>query len=145
MAKIMHSADAPKGPARYALGGFEAFELEGAGAFETDDRALIALAEMHPWLKVERDVSPILEAQRVADPHVPRDQDVLAAENSKAFDMKLAEQQLIEALEIHPVAIDVAETQKEQERVGEVAITLAAADADNPDNTKRRSTAKDKD
>lgn len=143
MAKIMHSADAPKGQARYTLGGFEPFELEGNGAFETDNRALVALAEMHPWLKVERDKSQILEVRRTADPHVPREEDYLAAENSKAFDLKLAEEQVVEAQAIYPVAIDVSENQKEQKRVGDIAVTIAAANADNPDNKSRK--AKDKD
>lgn len=128
MAKILHSADAPKGKVRYSL--LQAsFELEGDGAYETNDRALLASAETHPWLKVEYDASPLLAA-REDDRHVPYEDDYLSAPNSRAFDLKLAESLLVEQEAVAHVAIDAAEDQTKKKHVGDVAITIAAADAD---------------
>lgn len=53
MAKISHSDAAPKDSVHYTLAAGE-FDLGGkTKVFETDDQALIADAQVHPWLKVE--------------------------------------------------------------------------------------------
>lgn len=128
MAKILHSAYAPTGKLTYRLGQ-SGFELEGDGVYETNDRALLASADEHPWLKVEYERSPILEDHSV-DPHVPYKDDVLAAVNSHAFDVQAAEQLIVEAVEIRPVAIDADLKQTKNKHVGEVAVTISAAEAD---------------
>jgi hypothetical protein len=73
MAKIVHSETAPSEAVRYNLAGVE-FTLGKAktASYETDDPTVIANAQAHPWLKVERTKSdaPAKQPDAVADADV---------------------------------------------------------------------------
>lgn len=54
MAKIVHSEAAPSEAVHYSFAGVE-FDLGGRRkGFESDDPAVLANAEAHPWLSVQR-------------------------------------------------------------------------------------------
>jgi hypothetical protein len=55
MATISNSDLAPDEQVHYSVAGAE-FDLDPGGTFETDDEQVLANAQAHPWLKVERPV-----------------------------------------------------------------------------------------
>lgn len=64
MAKITHSDLAPDEVVHYDLAGVE-FVLGGSGkaSYETDDRAVLTSAEIHPWLSVEYPKVDLIQGQ----------------------------------------------------------------------------------
>lgn len=134
MAKIVHSETAPSESVHYDLGGV-AFDLGGkTKSYATTDPAVLANAEVHPWLTVERDPADSIKGV-YRDQLAPED-DVLSAINSKANDPKAvaAAQEEVVANDSR-TAIDAGKDQDTQVVTGGVAETLAAdAAADSKDS-----------
>lgn len=126
MAKISHSDRAPAEAVHYTFASGE-FDLSGKKSFTTKDSALIAEAQVHPWLDVKVDEADLVigtYAQAVK----PED-DPLSAVNSIANDPKEARKaEAAKASAYNPVAIDAGEVQTEVVETGGVAETLAADD-----------------
>lgn len=136
MATVVPSDLAPAEDLLYILGGVD-FELGVGGSYETDDRDVLANAEVHPWLKVEYDESeaPIT---RFRPGTVAPEDDVLGKANSIAFDpeevQKAADAAAAEVT--NPVAIEAGLDQGEVVASGGVAFTHAAADEAEADADK---------
>jgi hypothetical protein len=137
--KIVASDLAPDEVVHYDLAGV-AFELGGSGksSFETTDRAVLANAEMHPWLKVEYpkvDVYGGIHRDTLAN-HPERD--VLSGMGPDAavpYDPDEIKKIEDEKAAVHtaPLAVDANLDQTKEvtvgtEDTGEVAVTLAADD-----------------
>lgn len=134
MAKIVLSDDAPNEAVHFSLAQVE-FDLGGKsdkGAFETSDPVVLADADAHPWLKVERDSSETYQPSAPA--FLRPEDDVLSRVNSVAFDPEA-----IKAIESgkadyegERTALDAGLDQDEpvEIKAGSVTIaeTLAAAD-----------------
>lgn len=141
MAKIVHSDAAPAEKVHYTFAGVE-FDLGGSAkkdqAFDSDDPTVLASAEVHPWLTVERDPSDFVEGDYVQllDPK----DDVLSSLNSVANDPEAARRAKEAAGEDvpQPVAIEAGLNQSEPVVEAGVAETTAAA-ADTTDTKKDKS------
>lgn len=97
---------------------------------DTDNRALVAAAEEHPWLAVDYPEVESFEAA-AAEPRVRYEDDYLAAPNSKAFDLdevRKTEEAKRQAVST-PTAIDAGLDQSDSETVADVSVTLAADEA----------------
>lgn len=137
MAKIVASDDAPKGKFRFSLANVEIEKLP----YTTDDVTVIANAEVHPWLKVEQDVS-----EELADvdfnpfPQTLPEDDVLSAQNSKANDPKAVKAELDRRKALlggDVAAIDAGLDQNEVvETDSGVDLTVAADKADDKESKK---------
>ena len=128
MAKIVHSTAAPKEPVHYSFDGVE-FDLGGSKrGFESDDPHVLATAEAHPWLKVDRPK----EADGVGtfvDHLAPKDDPFTIAGSKVDFnDPKVAEAAELAKAEDDavPVAIEAGRKQAEAVVVDAVAETVAA-------------------
>lgn len=84
MATITTNDHAPDAEAVYSLPGAE-FTLSPGGSYETDDRAVLNEAEVHPWLAVEYNAAEAAEPTFRPD-SIPADEDALGAARSEAFD-----------------------------------------------------------
>jgi hypothetical protein len=62
MAKITTSANAPSEVVTYGFASGD-FKLAAGEVYETDDKALLASARIHPWLKVEYEKSELISGQ----------------------------------------------------------------------------------
>jgi hypothetical protein len=143
MAKISHSDLAPDEAVHYDLAGVE-FDLGGSGgsSFETDDRTVLANAQIHPWLTVEYE-KEVLIAGRIRSglsdhPELDplSDQHPNAKEAFDADAIKAVEESKVEADMSH-LAVDANLDQGEEqsvgdERTGEIAVTLAADESHEP-------------
>lgn len=139
MAKIVASDEAPKGAFRFSLANEEIEKLP----YESTDPAVLANAEAHPWLVVERDEVEEL-SELAGELHPTADEDVLSAQNSVAFDPEAIKAALTEEAASDPVAIDAGLDQsKVVETESGVDLTVAADEADNKKSAKK-SAAKDK-
>ena len=140
MAKIVHSEAAPAESVHYTFAALpEGFDLGGKSkGFETNDTALLAEAESHPWLKVERDPEEVIGGAYVQQLD-PKD-DPLSAANDVSRDpeaIKRDEDAKAEAWFGSPTAIDAGLDQEKVVTTGRVAETLAAdAKASNDDSKK---------
>lgn len=125
MTNIVPNENAPDEVVRYGLGETADFELGPGDTYETNDPAILAEAETHPWLAVERDEAEADEGVFV-DRHVPREDDVLSAQNSKAFDPEAIAAARAAALgeQPQPAAVQAGLDQGERDD-GAVADTLA--------------------
>jgi hypothetical protein len=133
------------------------FDLSSGGSYETDDRALLAAAEVHPWLEVEYPEAEQVSYVRESG-SVPYQEDVLSAPNSKAFDADEIRktEEAKAAVYATPTAIESGLDQGKEVEVGDTAVTLAADEAaddaaDDSDNdtparsSRRRAAAKKED
>ena len=144
MAKIELSNIAPSEAVHFSIGNVE-FDVP----FETDDRRVVVAANSHPWLKVTPDKQEII-AGEYREISVAREDDVLAAENSIAFDpeeITKVEEAKREA-EGTRTAIEAGLDQKKQTETKDgVNLTVAAEEADSPSEetprAKRSTTKKD--
>jgi hypothetical protein len=130
MATISPSDRAPDETVHYSFAGVE-FDLGGSAkkSFDSDDRAVIANAQTHPWLKVEFPAVEVIGGQ-ILDNQVKPEDDPLSGLNSVAFDpdeIKKVEDAKA-AVVASPVVIDANLTQTEpvESNTGSVAFTLAA-------------------
>ena len=140
MAKIVASDEAPKGKFRFSLANEEIEKLP----YETDDRAVLANAEAHPWLAVE--YPEVEELSEVAgDLQLRPEDDVLSAQNSIAFDPKAVKDALAKETESDPVAIEAGLDQSEVvETDSGVDLTVAAEQDTTDKKPAKKSAAKDK-
>lgn len=149
MANIVLSDVAPKDASHFSLANAN-FDVP----FETDDPIVLANAEAHPWLKVERPEVEMLSGG-FREVSVKPEDDALSAQNSVANDPDAvrAEQERRAAEEGTgtPLAVEAGLDQDKPQTVGEgdneVAVTLAADDSDDSAEKprRRRSTATEKD
>jgi hypothetical protein len=124
MAKIVHSAAAPAEPVRYSLGNAE-FELSGrTKSYETNDPTVLANAESHPWLEVQRDKVELVRGA-YAQSLRPED-DHLSAINSKANDPEAVKAAQQAEEDFTPVAIEAGLNQTDKVINDGIAETLAA-------------------
>lgn len=126
MAKIVLSEEAPQGEAvTFSLGNAEPFEAP----FESDDPVLLAGAEAHPWLTVERDAEDVNKVE-APEQHVRPEDDSQSAVNSVAFDAEAVAKAREDAAAVadNRLAVDSALDQDEPVETGGVAETLAADD-----------------
>ena len=124
MPKIVLSDDAPEGDLRFSLGNEEIDEVP----YETNDPTVLANAEVHPWLAVERE--EVEELSELAAQHlqVAPEDDVLSAQNSIANDPDEVRKALAKDHESDPVAIESGLDQGDVvETDSGVAETVAAA------------------
>ena len=126
MAKIVSSNLAPAEKVHYAFGG-ASFDLDEKGSFVTDDPALLAEAQVHPWLSVEYDKAEVVSGTFVErlDPKT----DPLSNQHPDfklAFDPKAVKAALVEADAEVATAIDPAEKQTKVVTDGPVNKTVAA-------------------
>jgi hypothetical protein len=130
MAKIVASANAPKGNFRFSLANTEIDKLP----YETDLAADVANAETHPWLEVEYD--EVEELSEVAGQiSLTPEEDALSSLNDKSNDPK-AVKDAIEARDDDkksaPVAIQSGLDQKKVEVTDSgIAETVAASQKEN--------------
>lgn len=127
MAKIVASDHAPKGNYRFSLANAEIEKLP----YETNDPAVIANAETHPWLDVEYDEVKELADLRDPNPQLAPEDDALSAQNSVANDPKAVKAAIEARFGDHAddgaVAIDAGLDQSEVVETGDrVAETVAA-------------------
>lgn len=123
MAKIVASDEAPKGKFRFSLANEEIEKLP----YKTDDAVVLANAEAHPWLTVEREAVEELAEQGDPFPQVKAEDDALGHLNSVANDPKAVRDALVERGASAPVAIDAGLDQNEVvETKSGVAETVAA-------------------
>lgn len=126
MAKIVLSEEAPQGEAvKFSLGNAEPFEAP----FETDNQSLLASAEVHPWLTVERDPEEVNKVE-APEQHVSPERDSQSVVNSVAFDAEAvakAREEAAEAAE-NRLAVESSLDQDTPAEVGNVGVTLAADD-----------------
>lgn len=137
MARIVPSEAAPAEAVHYSLAG-HSFDLGGSKgkSYESNDTAVLAEAEVHPWLTVQRDAAEVVRGNYVD--HLKPEDDVLSAINSVANDPKAAKDaQKATQDTVVPVAIDANEPQTQVVKTGTVAETLAA------DPTSKTSEKKD--
>lgn len=134
MPRIVPSEAHPDHTVRHALGSAEPFELGPGGVYETDDREAIGNALPHPWLDVEYDEVEVIQGG-YRDRHVPREEDVLVAENSVAFDPQEIEKVESEKREtdVERLAVESGLDQGEEHEVAGIATTLAADESDASD------------
>jgi hypothetical protein len=140
MAKIVASDAAPEGKFRISLANEEIDKLP----YESDDAVVLANAEAHPWLAVER---PEVEELGVVagDLQLRPEDDALSAQNSVAFDADAVKAALPTREDSDPVAIDAGLDQsKSVETDSGVDLTVAAAADDNDKPASKKSAAKDK-
>lgn len=128
MAKIVHSEAAPSEAVHYTFAGVE-FDLGGRKkAYESNDATVLANAEAHPWLAVEREEVEVVQGAYV-EQLAPKD-DHLSAVGAAINPNDPAEARKAEAAkrgeDIEPVAIDAGEAQTEVVETDGVAETLAA-------------------
>lgn len=128
MAKIVHSEAAPSEAVHYSFAGVE-FDLGGRKkGYDSDDPTVLANAESHPWLRVERP-----EVEVVAGAYVeqlsPEEDHLTAAgheiDPNDPAEAKRAEEAKVEN-NITPVAIDSGLDQDEVVETDGVAQTIAA-------------------
>jgi hypothetical protein len=151
MATIRPNDNAPADAVKYIFP-LETFELAPDGEFQTEDRNTLAAAGSHPWLEVApSDADELANDAPYVSRSVPYADDVLAAPNSVAFDTAAVEQALRNAatVEENRTAIEAGLDQGKEVEVADVAVTLAADEAqDEPATdekaTPRKRTAKDK-
>jgi hypothetical protein len=128
MATIVLSDEAPtdEGTLNFSLANAE-FEAP----FETNDPVVLAGAEAHPWLSVEYPESAVVEGS-FREPHVPAAEDSQSAQNSIANDPEAVAAALAEVdlTETGRLAVEAGLVQDTPQRVGNVATTLAADEAD---------------
>lgn len=143
MATIRPNDNAPAEDVKYIFP-TATFDIASGGSYETDDRAILSAAEDHPWLDVEYPEVPEEVAVTREPKSVPYQDDVLAAVNSKAFDLDLVRQAEEEKTAVFAdhLAIQAGLTQTEPVTEGGIDQTLAAADesstADNEKPASRR-------
>lgn len=130
MATITTNEHAPDVEAVYSLPGAE-FTLKPGGSYDTDDRAVVVEAEVHPWLAVEYDA--VEAAQTAFRPDsVPADEDVLGTARSEAFDPEAIardrEAVLGDGTDDHGLAVDAGLDQGDSVVQGDLAVTLAGDD-----------------
>ncbi len=112
----------------------DSFKLDAGGSYETDDRAVISNAVVHPWLDVEYADTEI-EAHYRPDSVEPS-KDVLGAAQSVAFDADAIAAVLEEYAEVEEnrVAIESGLDQDKRVEKSGIAFTLAADDTNDEDN-----------
>lgn len=131
MAKIVLSDQAPSEKVHFSLADAD-FDLGGNAkqSFETDEPAVIANANSHPWLEVDTEGVEVVVRYRPGS--VDPANDPLSSEGPNAalpFDEKAVtafEDSKVE--EQNPVAIEAGQDQGEKDISGGVAETLASAD-----------------
>lgn len=122
--KIVPSDAAPNESVRFELAGVD-FSLGGRKkTYETDDTAVIANAEAHPWLTVVREASEIVRGN-YTESLAPED-DPLSAVNDKSNDPDAANAAEA-AKNTDLVAIEAGLDQDKNINVGPVAETISAA------------------
>lgn len=127
MAKIVLSEEAPQGEAVTFSLGNESFEAP----YETNNPVVLAGADAHPWLAVERDAEE-LDKVEAPEQHVKPEDDALSAQNSVAFDAEAVAAARAEAAEGVDNRLAVDPTLDQDDVVlseGGIAKTLAADDA----------------
>lgn len=134
MAKIFLNEVAPDEAVHFTLANDE-FDLGGksdAQSYETDDLLVVAAAEVHPWLRVEREEGFQFES---VDTGVLRpEDDALSAVNSVAFDpeeIRKVEEAKAGAV-VDRTALNAGLEQTEPVETGGVAETLAAVESHDP-------------
>lgn len=136
MAQIVPSDQAPQEKVHYGLANFN-FDLDAGGTFETEDPQLIAAAQSHPWLDVKLPEPKELSEVPVYR-HVKPEDDPLTAVGAARLNN---DEGLTDSggQQINPVAINAALDQdKKVENDGGIAETLAAAEANAPDEETPR-------
>lgn len=131
MAKIVLSDVAPKDDTlSFSLGQESGIEVP----YETDDRELLANANAHPWLEVEYDETQEAGGVFIDNQLSPAD-DHLSAVNDHSNDPDAVraeiERRLAEVEDPTPLAVRSGLDQNEPVSVGPVALTLAADEDDN--------------
>lgn len=140
MAKIVLSDAAPKDAERltFSLPGAEPFEAP----YESDSPIVLANAESHPWLKVERDEDGVVDPPSHSPSVDPREDRLSALYEGSDDEAAPAEPEE----DVTPLAVEAGLDQNVAETVGEgdneTAVTLAADDADSPaPKTRRKSSS----
>ena len=140
MATIRTNDNAPADSVKYVFP-LETFDLAPGGEFETKNRDTIASAHSHPWLVVEEETVDELGGGDWERRSVPYEEDVLAAPNSKAFDVEAikADREEQRDVVVNHTAIQAGLDQGESVEVADVAFTVAADEAqdDEVDDDKK--------
>lgn len=133
MAQIVPTKEAPNDAVVYQLPAAE-FALGQGDSFETEDRAVLSDASAHPWLEVKYPKSEAAVPTFRPD-SVAREDDVLAAQNSEAFDTEAIRRDAAVEASVAPLAVEPTLDQNKKVTEGGFARTLAA-DAANTEKSK---------
>jgi hypothetical protein len=134
MATIRPNENAPAEEVHYTLPSAE-FDLGPGGSYESDDRAVAAAAEDHPWLEVEY---PQVNAEVYTRPakSIPYREDPFSEYNDFSNDPARVEETEREkySATVAPLAVEAGLDQSEPVSVGNTDLTLAAADETDTDD-----------
>jgi hypothetical protein len=138
MATIVPNDSAPADLSTVSLAN-EVLDLSG-GSVESEDREVLAAAEVHPWLAVEYPEVEANEAEAVRVESVRYEDDALSAPNSVAFDPDevRAVEDAKREVALGRTALEAGLDQGEPVVEGGVAYTLAA-DEDRTENVETES------
>lgn len=138
MARIVLSDLAPTGESLHFSLANTDFDIGGSGkgtkkSYDTSDRAVLANAEVHPWLSVEYDEAEQVGGEFLDNQVAPEDDPLSAAGPNANIPFDPDEIRKVENAKrgvTDAVAIDAGKDQDEVVETGGVAETVAADNAD---------------